>query len=290
MESVEEPAVGAAGAGGGPSPASQRPAFRFLNGTLLPKGELITHYYGTGHVSLDNYISQVSGQAPNNITNSDCITNLTTCAGTNTEGGTTGGLTAADLWLKHWMPLIMNSPGYSTLLGQLGAYAAAGVAAPTKPGDMPGGGQIGAVLLNPRLIAPGTVNATGSYNHYSSLRTFEDLLGIDDGGGGLSRRATGRPTCRGVLDAQRPSGVGATWETQRSMSPPGKGAQKSESAGGNVRARRVRRTSDLPAYPARRRGWARRRRRAHRLRFLDLLEDSRETPLHETSRLGSRRG
>jgi hypothetical protein len=378
----------------------------YLNGTLLPKGELITHYYGTGHVSLDNYISQVSGQAPNNITNSDCITNLTTfagqyldltpgtldpnqklypgqvdgqgcvmpasvqtignqldaqhahskaltwreyaedmgndpardggvadplggtdcahpvqvdgnaidptnsaegpngtgthktatsdqyanrhnpfdyfhsitdnqalcdshvvplgtvkvatnghhdtfsghlakdlaserttpefafitpnlcsdghdatCAGTNTEGGTTGGLTGADLWLKHWMPLILNSPayrsgktlveitfdegdpvtdqaagdneqpgpnnpypGYSPLLGQLGAYAAAGIASPTKPGDMPGGGQIGAVLLNPRLIEPGTVNTTGSYNHYSALRSWEDLLGIDEGG------------------------------------------------------------------------------------------------------------
>src|SRR5487761_2092402 len=53
----------------------------YLNDTLLPKGELITKFFATGHVSLDNYISQVSGQAPNNITNSDCITNLTTFAG-----------------------------------------------------------------------------------------------------------------------------------------------------------------------------------------------------------------
>ena len=35
-----------------------------------------------------------------------------TCKGTNTEGGTTGGLVGADLWLKHWMPLILGSPGY----------------------------------------------------------------------------------------------------------------------------------------------------------------------------------
>lgn len=378
----------------------------YLNDTLLPQGELITHYYGTGHVSLDNYVSQVSGQAPNNITNNDCITNLTTfagqyvdltpgnldanqarypgqvdgqgcvmpasvqtignqlsaehsrsrtptwreyaedmgndpardggtpdpaggtdcahptqvagnaidntnsaegpngtgthntaiadqyanrhnpfiyfhsvtdnqrycddhvvplgkvtvgsggtpdvftgqlasdlstaastpqfafitpnlcsdghdasCAGTNTEGGTTGGLVAADLWLKHWLPLIMNSPayrsgstlveitfdegnpvtdqaagdneqpgpnnpypGFSPLLGQLGAYTAAGVTLPTHPGDMPGGGQIGAVLLAPRLIKAGTTNTSGSYNHYSALRSWEDLLGIDHGG------------------------------------------------------------------------------------------------------------
>ena len=44
----------------------------YLNHTLLGQGELIPHYYATGHVSLDNYIAQVSGQAPNQVTNSDC--------------------------------------------------------------------------------------------------------------------------------------------------------------------------------------------------------------------------
>ena len=47
---------------------------------------------------------------------------------------------------------------------------------------MPGGGQVGAVLFNPRLIKAGSVDTAGSYNHYSALRTFEDLLGIDRGG------------------------------------------------------------------------------------------------------------
>jgi hypothetical protein len=47
---------------------------------------------------------------------------------------------------------------------------------------MPGGGQIGALLLNPRWIASGTVDTTSSYNHYSALRTYEDLLGIRRGG------------------------------------------------------------------------------------------------------------
>jgi hypothetical protein len=47
---------------------------------------------------------------------------------------------------------------------------------------MPGGGEVGAVLLNPDWIKPGTVDTTGSYNHYSALRTFEDLLGISTGG------------------------------------------------------------------------------------------------------------
>jgi hypothetical protein len=35
-----------------------------------------------------------------------------TCAGSNSEGGHVGGLVAADLWLKHWMPLILDSAAY----------------------------------------------------------------------------------------------------------------------------------------------------------------------------------
>jgi Phosphoesterase family len=40
----------------------------------------------------------------------------------------------------------------------------------------PGGGGIGAVLLSP-LIKPGTVS-TMDYNHYSLLRTVEDIFGL----------------------------------------------------------------------------------------------------------------
>jgi phosphatidylinositol-3-phosphatase len=46
----------------------------YLNATLVPKGELLTNYYGVGHASLDNYIAQVSGQAPNPSTQADCAT------------------------------------------------------------------------------------------------------------------------------------------------------------------------------------------------------------------------
>ena len=389
----------------------------YLNDTLLPQGELLQNYYAVGHVSLDNYISQVSGQAPNQVTSSDCVTSLTsltgsyndvtpgtldpdqaaypgqvdgqgcvfprsvqtignqldraypwsigsdwreyaedmgndpardggspdplggtdcahptqaggvasddtnnaegpnatgsqvkssvidqyadrhnpfiyfhsvtdnqwvcdhdvvplgtattsaggtvtyqghlardlrhqwstprfafitpnlcddghdaTCAGTNDAGGTTGGLVGADDFLRTWMPLILNSPayrsgdtlvmvtfdeggttdttagdneqpgpnsanpGYSPLLntpvaafGGLTYYDLLGVKGLTPnqeppAGTMPGGGQIGAVLLNPRWIKAGSTDTTGSYNHYSALRTFEDLLGIRSGG------------------------------------------------------------------------------------------------------------
>src|SRR3954447_26267346 len=44
----------------------------YLSQTLPSQGELLTQYYGTGHASLDNYISMVSGQAPNIVTQADC--------------------------------------------------------------------------------------------------------------------------------------------------------------------------------------------------------------------------
>jgi hypothetical protein len=53
------------------SPAS--PA-KYLNGALRAKGQLLTQYYAIGHVSLDNYIAQISGQSPNINTQTDCPT------------------------------------------------------------------------------------------------------------------------------------------------------------------------------------------------------------------------
>ncbi len=132
-----------------------------------------------------------------------------TCAGPNSEGGSTGGLVAADLFLKHWMPLILGSPAYKegdTLVvitfdesdvdpSTNPAYAAAccneqsgpnvpapGNAGATTDAQAPGGGQIGALLLNARYLRAGSTDSSASYNHYSALRSYEDLLGITTGG------------------------------------------------------------------------------------------------------------
>ena len=166
-----------------------------------------------------------------------------TCAGVNAAGTTAGGLSGADDWLKTWMPLIFNSPayrdgstlvmltfdegsvsdatagdgeqpgpnstnpGYSPLLNvPIAAYhgltyydllGVTGLTPGVEPpaGTLPGGGQVGAVLFNSKWIEPGSVDTTGSYNHYSALRTFEDLLGVSSGGadgaGHLGFAATG---------------------------------------------------------------------------------------------------
>jgi hypothetical protein len=44
----------------------------YLANTLAGQGAFVRNYYATGHLSLDNYISMVSGQAPNAYTQADC--------------------------------------------------------------------------------------------------------------------------------------------------------------------------------------------------------------------------
>jgi hypothetical protein len=130
-----------------------------------------------------------------------------TCAGTNSTGGHVGGLTGADQFLRAWMPLILGSPAYrhgDTLVVITFDEADVDQADPTyaasccneatgpnthAPGNAglatdtaPGGGRIGALLLNPRYVTAGATDTSGSYNHYSALRSYEDLLGLTTGG------------------------------------------------------------------------------------------------------------
>jgi hypothetical protein len=46
----------------------------YLSKDLTARGQLLTQYYGVSHVSLGNYIAQISGQGPSNQTQRDCIT------------------------------------------------------------------------------------------------------------------------------------------------------------------------------------------------------------------------
>ena len=139
-----------------------------------------------------------------------------TCVGPNTIGqigAGAGGLHGADEFLAHWVPLLESSPayrqgqmlivvtfdegnsadgsaccgetpgpdnptpGFSPLLAPI--FQQLGLPIP-NPAD--GGGRLGAVLLDPRYIEPGSVDSTGQYNHYSALWSYEDLLGITCGG------------------------------------------------------------------------------------------------------------
>src|SRR5580704_14790138 len=66
----------------------------YLQKTLVPEGALLTQYYGTGHVSLDNYISMISGQAPTPDTTNDCLPGLSGTVGDYNDVAQTG--TASD--------------------------------------------------------------------------------------------------------------------------------------------------------------------------------------------------
>lgn len=46
----------------------------YLGRTLPAQGALLKNYFGIGHMSLDNYVALVSGQAPNEQTQLDCPT------------------------------------------------------------------------------------------------------------------------------------------------------------------------------------------------------------------------
>jgi phosphatidylinositol-3-phosphatase len=105
--------------------------------------------------------------------------------------GDPGGLTEINAFLQIWVPQIMHSPAYQDGLIFItfdeGSTSAAccgetsgvspshpNVAEPGMPG--PGGGRVGAVLLSP-FIKPGTVSRV-KYNHYSMLRSLEDIFGV----------------------------------------------------------------------------------------------------------------
>jgi phosphatidylinositol-3-phosphatase len=97
-----------------------------------------------------------------------------------------------DTFLQTWVPLITNSPAFKknglleiTFDESDGPQSDASACCGEQPGPGdsplpgitgPGGGLIGAVLESP-FIAPGTVSAT-PYNHYSSLASWETLLGL----------------------------------------------------------------------------------------------------------------
>ncbi|HEV7886832.1 MAG TPA: alkaline phosphatase family protein, partial [Acidimicrobiales bacterium] len=111
--------------------------------------------------------------------------------------GRPGGLVSADAFLKEWVPKITSSPAFKQD-GMLLVTFDEAEASPNDPnnsdasaccGEGPGpnsplpgifglgGGRVGTVVLSP-WVTPGSVSAS-TYNHYSMLRSVEDLFGLD---------------------------------------------------------------------------------------------------------------
>ncbi|AXQ30841.1 phosphoesterase [Solimonas sp. K1W22B-7] len=105
--------------------------------------------------------------------------------------GEPGGLESINGFLQDWVPKILASPAFRQdgLLiitfdesdGPQSDSSGCCGAGPTPNSLLPGltglgGGRVGAVLLSP-LIKPGTVSMQ-PYNHYSMLRSVQDLFGL----------------------------------------------------------------------------------------------------------------
>jgi phosphatidylinositol-3-phosphatase len=106
------------------------------------------------------------------------------------DGGP-GGLPASDLFLRRWVPRILASPGFRKAGLLIVTWDEANITPdsstaccgqPTGPNTLmpgltgPGGGQTGTVVIGPH-VRPGSVN-TQPYNHYSLLRSIEDIFGL----------------------------------------------------------------------------------------------------------------
>jgi phosphatidylinositol-3-phosphatase len=170
-------------------------------GTLLPSGAPAP----SGHLARD-LKSEATTPRFGFITPNLCNDGHDgTCAGANSAGGNIGGLIGANEFLRAWMPLVLSSPAYRhgdmlvviTFDEAEGDTTADTACCNERPGPntnapgnagassdsaAPGGGPVGALLLNAKYIVPGSTDATGSYNHYSALRSYEDLLGLTTGG------------------------------------------------------------------------------------------------------------
>ena len=94
-------------------------------GKTLPRlGQVLTQYFATGHESLDNYIAEISGQAPNVDTQADCQVYTDVVPGTVVAGQAVGAgcvypaavptlanqLTAGGLSWKAYMGDMGNDP------------------------------------------------------------------------------------------------------------------------------------------------------------------------------------
>ena len=171
----------------------------YLANTLRKKGAFVPNYYATGHLSNDNYLAMVSGQAPNPQTQADCQFYNDFTPGTPTSGGQyigqgcvyPPGVETVANQLKHsgytWKAYIedMNSvapngqqPNYSFIASDLCHDGHDSPCATRAPGD-----RIGAIMMS-RCIEPGT-RTEKPYDHYSMLHSIESNLGYA-GQAGLS--------------------------------------------------------------------------------------------------------
>ncbi|HEX4654915.1 MAG TPA: alkaline phosphatase family protein [Mycobacteriales bacterium] len=117
----------------------------------------------------------------------------TNCAGKDAKGSTAGGLVSVDHFLSVWVPRIKQSPAFQRdglliITTDEASTSDASACCNEQPGPSdpqpgihgPGGGRTGALVIG-HCVGGGRKVKT-PYNHYSLLRTLEDLFGVHTGG------------------------------------------------------------------------------------------------------------
>ncbi|MDQ1705112.1 MAG: hypothetical protein QOF18_1478 [Frankiaceae bacterium] len=116
------------------------------------------------------------------------------CKGKDATGSNAGGLVSVDHFLSVWVPRIEQSPAFGKdglliiTTDESAVQDDASSCCGEQPGATdpmpgiygPGGGRVGTLVIG-RCVAKGKQDAT-PYNHYSLLRSLEDLFGIKTGG------------------------------------------------------------------------------------------------------------
>ncbi len=190
-------------------PSSPAP---YLSKTLAAQGALVTGYFGTGHVSLDNYIAMMSGQASAPDTFTDCpmyqtfaLTSVTTdgqavgngCVYPSSIKTLPDELTAAGFTWRGYMEDMGNDP---TRESATCGHPTLGTADLTEVAEapstaVPNGDQYATrhdpfmyfhSIIDSPSCATNVVNLTGLANDISSIATTPNLVFItpnlcDDG-------------------------------------------------------------------------------------------------------------
>jgi len=162
--------------------------------------------------------------------------------------GRPGGLVSSDAFLRTWVPRIMASQAFRQdgLLIVTFDEAETGDASaccdeqpgPNTPNPGattagPGGGKVGAMVLSP-WVQPGTTNAA-TYNHYSLLRSVEDIFGLSHLG--YAGRAGLQPFGPDVYNGDGPTIVGPAC-TDAALPKPRRGVYPRSSLIATARIRR----------------------------------------------------
>jgi hypothetical protein len=176
----------------------------YLWKTLPAQGALLTHYYGTGHSSMDNYTSMVSGQAPSEDVQEDC--------------STTDTLLNANTGIETAGHSLLANPNYGQLDSKGGANAPLGANGCSYPTDVP-------TLFN-QFNASGVTwkdydqDLGGAQNYLQDPNTpfaADTVPGRDDAACGGPGTAANNPTTD-PLNLVAPSGNVASFTGAQSLS------------------------------------------------------------------------